>query len=168
MEAEASDEWEEVVALDGKTYRVLKNTPPPNPSLVLTDSEESSIDEAIARMAKLAPRRGINTNSPRKLNEDTDLYKKIDEIIVEALVAIRPKVPDDSAEKLFDRLMRVCDDWPNEKERWAIGLVFIRFLDTMNYLVSYRGKYRGVLRKNVKFSKDEALCGLKARGLTRR
>lgn len=167
MSEAVNEEWEEVTALDGNVYRVLKNPPVPTEPLPVSDSEMVAIDAAIEKLAKVAPRRGVSTDSPRTLNEDKSLCGKIDELIVEALVSIRGKVKDDSAEKLFERLSRVCDGWSNETEGRALGLVFIRFMDTMEYLVSYRGKFRGKTRAT-KYSKDEAHRGLKERGLTRK
>jgi len=167
VNTEANEEWEEVVAVDGETYRVLKNPPPPTPPLPVSDEEVEALDRAIASMAVVSRRRGINTDKPRRLNEDAGLCKKIDEIIVESLVSLRGQVSEDSAEKLFDRMSKVVDDWENESERWSLGLVFIRFMDTMEYLVSYRGKYRGKERRT-KYTKKEGHRGLKERGLTRK
>lgn len=166
METATSEEYDEVVGLDGETYRVLRDCPSPNPPLPISDEEMVAIDGAIAKIAKIARRRGVSTDSVRTLNEDADLCRNIDELIVEALTSLRPKVKTDSAEKLFERLMDVCDSWEDEDGARSLGLVFVRFMDTMEYLSSYRGKFRGVKRSHSKYSRDEAHSGLSARGLT--
>jgi hypothetical protein len=168
VEAATSEEWDEVVGLDGETYRVLKEQPAPNPPLPVSDEELVAIDAAIAKIAKIARRRGVSSDSVRNLGEDKDLCRSIDELIVEALTSLRPKVKSDSAEKLFERLMEVCDSWEDKGQAESLGLVFVRFMDTMEYLASYRGKFRGVKRRHSKYSRDEAHKGLAARGLTKK
>lgn len=167
MNTATDEEWEEVTCVDGTKVRVLKNPPPPTPPLPVTDEESLVLDEIVEKMAKIAPRRGIRTDKPRALNEDVALCGKIDDLIAEMLRELKAKVPKDPAEKLFERLMKVADSWPDESQAWSLGLITIRYMDTMEYFVSYKGKFRGKDRRR-KYSKEEALAGLKARGLTKR
>ena len=118
-------------------------------------------------MASLAKRRGIATDSPRKINENEELCGRIDELIAETLVSISGKVKD-PAEKLFETLMDAADNRPNPDEAWSLGIIAIRFLDTMKYFVSFKKKFRGVERERVEFPRDVAHAELKKRGLTKR
>ena len=166
--SETSEEWEEVVACDGNTYRVLKGPYKFPPKLPVSESERLVIDAAIDRMATVARRRGIQTNTPRRLNENKEVCQRIDELVAEALISIRSKVKEDTAEKFFEILMDAADKREDPDEAWSLGLISIRFLDTMNYFVSYKKRFRGEERKSVMYSKDEAFRVLRERGLTKR
>lgn len=168
MELKETEEYREVVALDGKTYRVLKNPPPPTPSLPLTEDETKAVDDAITIMVKLYRRRKIEVERPRFLNKEEKACKEIDKLIAETLRALKKDVKVEPAEKLFDRLATVSMACRDEDESWVMGCLFIRFMDTMEYMVSFKKKYRGREREHVKYTKKEALAALQRRGLTRK
>lgn len=162
------EEWEEVVALDGKTYRVLKNPPPPTPPLPLTAKEEKAIDDAIDIMAKLFKRRRIEVERARFVNKEKKPCKAIDKLLAETLLDLKRDVPEEPAEKLFDRLSTVSLNCEDEDRALVLGTIFIRFMDTMEYMVSFKGKFRGRARERSKYTKKEALEALRKRGLTRK
>lgn len=139
----------------------------PTPSLPLTDEERMAIDAAIEQWAKLGKRRGVFSDKRyREIREDQDLNKKADEMIADGLISIKTKVKEDTAEKLFDRLAKVVDDWTDKDQQMTLAIIFFRYMDTMRYFMAYRGKYRGKERKS-SLTKQEALAELKARGLTK-
>lgn len=140
----------------------------PTPSLPITDSERAAIDAAIEQWAKLGKRRGVFSESTRyrEIIADQDLCKRADELIAEGLVSIKTKVKEDTAEKMFDRLAKIVDDWKDRDEQTTLAIVFFRYMDTMRFFMAYRGKYRGRERKS-SLTKQEALAELKARGLTK-
>lgn len=138
--------------------------PPPLP---VTEKELAALDESIALMAKTGREHGVQCESMRQLREDTSLCRKIDEFLADALIALRKGVPEDTAEKLFERLSKVVDDWKDRDEQMVLGAVFVRFMDTMTYFIAYKQKFRGVARTS-SISKADALAVLKERGLTKR
>jgi hypothetical protein len=138
--------------------------PPPLP---ITDKEMTAIDEAIALIASTGKARGVFCETLRQLREDMSLCRRVDEFLAESLTALRKGVPDDTAEKLFERLSKVADDWKDRDEQMVLGAVFIRFMDTMTYFIAYKQKFRGVARTS-SISKADALAVLKERGLTKR
>lgn len=138
--------------------------PPPLP---VSEKELKAIDEAIALMAKAGKDRGVTCESLRQLREDSALCRRVDEYLAESMIALRKGVPDDTAEKLFERLSKVVDDWQDRAEQMILGAIFIRFMDTMTYFIAYKQKFRGVARTS-SISKADALAVLKERGLTKR
>jgi hypothetical protein len=118
-------------------------------------------------MAKLGKRRGVTCISLSEVGVDDALCKRTDELISETLTSMRKDVSDDAAEKLFERLARVVDGWVGLDEQMTLGVVFIRFMDTMRYFIAYKQKFRGVARDS-SISKSDALIELKIRGLTKR
>jgi len=140
--------------------------PPRNP-LPLQSGEAEELDAAISQIAKLGKRRGISSASMRLAMDDLALCERIDVLLSETLVSLRKAVPDDTAEKLFDRLSRVLDTWENKDEQDVLGIVFIRFSGTMLYMVAYKQKFRGSTMYS-SISKTDALAELKIRGLTKR
>lgn len=138
--------------------------PPPLP---VSEKELTAIDEAISRMAKMGRERGVFAETLRGLYENTPLCRKADELIAEILTALRKSVPDDTAEKFFERLTKVVDDWKDPDEQMILGVAFMRLMNTMTYFVAYKQKFRGVARTS-SISKADALAILKERGLTKR
>jgi len=102
------------------------------------------------------------------LNDEKEPCRAIDALIAETLTSLKKDVPKEPAEKLFDRLGTVSMQCKDEDESWVMGCIFIRFMDTMNYMVSFKGKFRGRERKHVQHTKKEALDALRERGLTRK
>lgn len=141
--------------------------PPRPPPLPVTDKELEAMDAAIARMAKTGRDRGVWAETLRDVRENASLCRQADELISDTLTSLKKDVKDDAAEKLFERLVRVVDDWPDKDEQMSLGVVFIRYMDTMVYFVAYKQKFRGVARKS-SITKTEALAVLKERGLTRK
>lgn len=147
----------------------LNETPerPRPPPLPVTESELKAIDDVIAHVAKVGKERGLTTDTLRKVHEDSGLCRRADEVIAETLTSLRKGVPDDTAEKFFERLTKVVDDWGDRDEQMILGVVFMRFMDTMTYFIAYKQKFRGVPRTS-SISKADALAVLKERGLTKR
>lgn len=139
----------------------------PLPPLPVSDAEVVAMDAAILQMAKIGKRRGVTCTSLRQVHDDEDLCKRADEMISETLTSLKGSVPDDAAEKFFERLSRVVDGWGDRDEQMTLGVVFVRFMDTMRYFVAYKQKFRGAPRKS-SISKSDALAELKVRGLTKR
>lgn len=138
--------------------------PPPLP---VTESELKALDEAIVRVAKVGKDRGVTCETLRQVHESAGLCRRADELIAETLTSLKKGVPEDTAEKFFERLVKVVDDWQDHDEQMTLGVVFIRFMDTMTYFVAYKQKFRGVPRTS-SISKADALAVLKERGLTKR
>lgn len=138
--------------------------PPPLP---VTDKELEALDAAIAKMAKTGRDRGVWAETLRDVRENSLLCRQADELISDTLVGLMKSVKNDAAEKLFERLVRVVDDWPDKDEQMSLGVVFLRYMDTMIYFVAYKQKFRGVARTS-SITKPEALAVLKERGLTRK
>ena len=160
-----TDEYEEIAAPDGNTYRVLKNPPPPTPPLEVSDKEKEAIDSAIVNMCQRYRRERISVSSPRFVNDDEFACDAIDRVISDTLNDLKPIVSEDTAEKLFERLGSI-DDWGNDSLQ--VGIFFIRFFNTMEAMVSFKGKFRGKELRYTKYSKEEAQDIFKERGLTRR
>jgi hypothetical protein len=140
---------------------------PRNPPLPVTDKELAALDAAIAKMAKTGRERGVWAETLRAIRENGKLCRQADELISDTLTSLKKDVKDDAAEKLFERLAKVVDDWQDRDEQMSLGVVFIRFMDTMTYFVAYKQKFRGVARTS-SISKSDALAVLKERGLTRK
>jgi hypothetical protein len=138
-----------------------------HPPLPVSELEVAAIDAAILQMAKLGRRRGVTCTSLRQVRDDEDLCKRTDEMISETFTSLKGAVPDDAAEKFFERLSRIVDGWADRDEQMTLGIVFVRLMDTMRYFIAYKQKFRGVARKS-SISKGDALAELKVRGLTRR
>jgi len=139
----------------------------PCPPLPVSEVELKALDATISHMAKLGRRRGVTCLKLREVRDDAELCKRTDELIAETLTDLKKAVPDDAAEKFFERLARVVDGWSDQDEQMTLGVVFMRFMDTMRYFIAYKQKFRGVSRES-SISKSDALAELKARGLTKR
>lgn len=138
--------------------------PPPLP---VSEKELEAIDNAIDSAAKAGKERGVTCTTLREVHESPGLCRRTDELIAETLTSLRKGVPDDTAEKFFERLTKVVDHWKDRDEQMILGVVFIRLMDTMTYFVAYKQKFRGVARTS-SISKADALAVLKERGLTKR
>jgi hypothetical protein len=163
--AKTDEEHELVTAPDGKTYRILKNYVPLLP-IPITESEGKVIDASVASMVKRFQHDGIKVERPRFVCQEEAPCKALDEIIASTLWALRHEVPHETAEKLLQRLGSISPE--SDEDALAVGVFFIRFMDTMEAMVSYKRRYRGRPRERCKYTKDEALEILRQRGLTRR
>lgn len=130
----------------------------------VTSEESRYLDDAIAEMVGVARSRDVRTDSLIYILLDNKLCRKLDVIISETLFKLKAKVPEDSTDKLFDRILSTLDEVGDR----VLGIIFVRYLDTMEYMVSFRGKFRGADLESVKYTKKEALKGLGMRGLTKR
>ena len=139
----------------------------PPPPLAVSDVELKAMDDSILHMAKIGRRRGVTSTSLSLMRDNSELCQKTDELIAETLISLKRNVPVDAAEKLFERISKVLDGWPDKDEQTTLGVVFIRYMDTMTYFVAYKRKFRGIDRES-SISKVDALGELKARGLTKR
>jgi len=164
---EAEEEWEEKIAPDGTKWFVLKNPSPPTPPLGVTEAESKALDAVIRSMTRRLGRENLQIGSPRRDIENHEWIRKaIDKVLAEGLTSLKIDVPNDPAEKLFDRLGKVSTDWGDDAD--AVGILFYRYFDTMEAMVSYKRKFRGKTLKHLKYTKEEALKILRERGLTRR
>lgn len=159
---EKAKEWDEVVALDGCTYRASREPHSSADPLPLTDSELKSIDAAIRKLVDSARFRDV------RVGGNIEMLKRIDSLISDSLIELKQKVKVEPAEKLFDRLMAVIYEWEDLGEVGILAALIVRFIDTMEYMVSYKAKFRGVVKDRVRYGKKEAFRELKARGLTRK
>lgn len=141
----------------------------PLPSLHVPERELKLIDEAILQMVKIGRRNSVTADRlrPSLIMADVELCKRTDDVIAEALISLKRTVPDDTGEKLFERISRVVDDWRDRDEQTTLAVIFFRFMDSMRYMIAFRGKFRGKPRKS-SVSKDEALAELKLRGIGKR
>lgn len=141
----------------------------PTPPLPVSEAELKHIDEAIAQMVKIGRRRSITTPRlrPSFIMEDVDLCKRTDEVIAEGLTSLKRLVPDDTGEKLFERIAKVVDGWTDHDEQTTLAVIFFRLMDSMRFMIAYRGKFRGKERKS-SLSKSDALAELKQRGIGKR
>jgi hypothetical protein len=136
-------------------------------AIELSEAERNVIDAAILNMAKSGKRRGAFCSSLVNLRSDKDACKQADELIAETLISIMRDVPDSAGEKLFERISRVLDSWSDIDQQRVLGTIFIRFMDTMLYMIAYKGKFRGINR-NMSILKEDALAELRIRGLARK
>jgi hypothetical protein len=162
-QAEAED-VELVVASDGVTYRVLKGPYTPLPPLPITEIEQQAVDGAIWAMVDRFRWEQVKVERPRFVNEEKEACVVIDKIVADEMWSLREKVPEDTVEKLFQRLDKVSPK--SDEDALAVGVLFIRFWDIMEAMVSYRRKYRGKSRDHCKYTKEEAHEILRQRGLT--
>ena len=113
--------------------------PPPLP---IPEDERRFIDSIIVDMAAHVRRLAIQVPRPLKLNDDAAVCAKMDEVIAAGFKKLRDgKKIEDMADKLLERIMRIGVDQPDPGN--TIGMIFIRFYDTMNYIVAWKGKFRG-------------------------
>lgn len=136
-------------------------------AIELPEAERNVIDAAILNMARSGKRRGAFCSSLVNLRADKGACKQADELIAETLISIMRDVPDSAGEKLFERISKVLDSWDDIDQQRVLGTVFIRFMDTMLYMISYKGKFRGTDR-TMSISKEDALAELRLRGLARK
>ena len=130
----------------------------PTPSLPLTDDERDAIDAAIQSIPSRVRRKAILFERPRFMENEPEQLTKLDGLIVEILKELKPKVPEDVAEKLFDRVMTISV--------LKDGIFAYRMADTMECMVAIKEKYRGVKRTS-RYDKKHATEQLRTRGLLR-
>lgn len=137
--------------------------------LPISDDELKVIDEAIAQMVKTGRDRSITAKKLRHqiVNDDAKLCKQVDQLIAETLTSLKRKVPEDTGEKLHERISKVVDGWADQDEQTTLGVIFYRLVDSMRYMVAYREKFRGLPRQS-SISKSDALAELKVRGIGKR
>lgn len=144
---------------DGSRYTLA-------PSLPLTDDERAAIDDEIQGIPERMRRRAIIFERPRFMEEQPHSLAQLDELILEILTRLKPKVPEDVAEKFFDRVMTGSVLDQHEDDQGNIGILCYRLLDTLECMVTIKEKYRGV-RRTTKYDKKHATEQLRARGLLR-
>lgn len=143
-----------------ETEMILADLPPPHN---ISEVEKGIIDLAIEGMCQRYRRERVQVERPRFVNDDVVACAAIDRIIAEGLITIKKGVPDESAEKLLQRFVTVVDWKANFLQVFVLSM---RFLDTMEAFVSFKGKWRGRTRERTKYTKKEALDILRDRGLT--
>ena len=139
----------------------------PTPSLPLADGEGAAIDGVLQSIPSRMRRKAIVFSRPRFMEKEPEPLAKLDELIVEILTELKPKVPEDVAEKLYDRMSEMDVVEPFEDEEGSIAIMCYRFMDTMQCMVAIKEKYRGQKRTS-KYAKKYATEQLRARGLLRR
>ena len=133
----------------------------------VTDVESNFLDEAIVGMVAIAKERGIHADSLIYVSLDKDLCRQLDILISETLTKLKINIPVSPAEKLFERIMATLDSRCLSSDR-LLGMIFIRYLDTMEYMVSFHKKFRGIERKSVRYDNNTAHKVLRMRGLTKK
>lgn len=151
------------IEIDGRMYHAVDVEK--TPMIPLRDGEAQKLDASIRSMARRVKRASITAD--RVLDPKHEWSREaLDKIIVGTLTSLRIDVPDDPAEKLFDRIARVDADWGDDTE--LVEVLFYRYLSTMQALFSFKGKWRGKELVHATYSKDEARRILRERGLARR
>jgi len=135
--------------------------------LPVTDVESKCLDSAIADMVSVANEREIRADSLIYSSLDKDLCRNLDVLISETLTKLKKSVPVSPAEKLFERMTTTLDSRQSSGDK-TLGLIFIRYLDTMEYMVSFHKKFRGVDRTSVRYESQDAHKMLRMRGLTKK
>lgn len=166
-----TEQAEIFVAPDGSKWRVCKDPPEPSSPLLLSSGEERALESAIRNMAKRFRRESIPLDNIREALKSQEpghvwIHKALDKIVADTLTSLKIDIPEEPAEKLFDRLGRVSADWGDDAG--AVGVLFYRYYDTMEAMVSYKKKFRGKELRHFKYTKEEALQVLRQRGLARR
>jgi len=133
----------------------------------LTPDEVSVLGEAMEMMAKAGKRSRIDVDSIRS-DFPGELAREVDKLILSTLVQVRVNIPKDPAEKMLVYMWKNVDDWPGDRSRSVLQVVFSRFLDSMTYLSAYRGSFQGDKIQVAGLTKQQALAELRARGLTKR
>lgn len=136
------------------------------PPLPVTAAEEELLDSSIRSMAARFHQEGVKVERPRFVCRNEAACVAIDKIVADEMWSLRKMVPEDTAEKLFERIGKVSLDWGDDT--LAVGAILIRYWDTMEAMVSFKRKFRGKYREHCKHTKEEALEILRQRGLTRR
>jgi len=135
--------------------------------LPVSAAELRALDMAIESMARVGKRQQFTCVSliGVRNGNDAELCKRADELISNTLTSLKREGIDEVAEKLFERLIKVIDKWGDPEEQLILGVVYMRFIDTMQYLIAFKRKFRGLDRGSC-ISKNDALDELRLRGLT--
>lgn len=138
----------------------------PNPPLPLTEAEASVIDSAIADIPAAMRRHAVLFVSPRKMEDEPEPLSRLDKVIVALLSSLKKDIPEDVAEKLFDRMMTHSVTEQYEDAHGSIGIMCYRLFDSMQCMVAIKEKFRGKKSRST-YSKSHATDQLKMRGLLR-
>ena len=138
----------------------------PTPSLPLTDDERTAIDRVIQSIPERMRRKAILFERPRFMDREPHPLAQLDELIVDILKELKAKVPEDVAEKFFDRVTTTSVSDQHEDEQGNLGILCYRLFDTLECMVTIKEKYRGV-KRTTKYDKKHATEQLRARGLLR-
>jgi len=130
--------------------------------LQLSSGEEKQIDDAIDYMATRVRRLGISFDRMYEINDRKSVYKEIDKVIADVFSGLRKKKIVDFAEKLFDRLG--SRSLKEEDPMAEMNISHYRLMDTMEYVVAFKGAFRGEKIES-RMSKADAKVQLKKRGL---
>ena len=138
----------------------------PTPPLPTTEDERAAIDEIIQDVPARMRRHAIAFDRVRSMSKAPEHLAKLDKLIVDILKELKPKVPDDVAEKLFDRVMTLSVVEEYDDKQGSIGILGYRLMDSMQCMVAIKGKFRGRECKSI-YDKKHATEQLKLRGLLR-
>lgn len=121
----------------------VRDSSPPQPAPAYVPEHEAKIiDSVIMDMAAHVRRLNVQTEKILRLNDDHVASSLLDKVIATGFEKLREtKKIDDIADKLLERLMKLgdCPDDPGQ----SIGKLFIRYYDTMSYIVAWKGKFKG-------------------------
>lgn len=138
----------------------------PNPPLPLTDSEAEAIDGVISEIPAIMRRHAVSFISPRKMEDEPEQLSRMDKVIVMILSKLKEDVPEDVAEKFFDRMMTQSVAEQYEDAHGSIGIMCHRLFDSMQCMVAIKEKFRGKKSRSM-YGKSYATDQLKVRGLLR-
>lgn len=127
--------------------------------------EASALDSAIDTMAMRYRKRGVMASNPTRVNDESEVRGIIDSIIADVFGELQSNISADVLEKLYDRLF--AKSMEKDDGIFSLNTLAVRLMDTMMYVISVKGSYRGVPRK-AKYDRKFAIEQLTSRGLIRR
>ena len=134
--------------------------------LPLADGEAAAIDKMISEVPAAMRRHAVLFASPRRMNDEPKTLGRLDKLIVAMLSALKKDVPNDVAEKLFDRMMTHSVAGQDGDPHNDVGVMCYRLFDSMQCMVAIKGKFRGKESRST-YSKSYATEQLRVRGLLR-
>jgi hypothetical protein len=177
----------EAIKMVGEVFGVeVEELPPLPPPQPLTEAEQKAIDEVIDEMRYEAKLLDLKSKVSRPVfinvgwecrfpRSDVEACEKLDDIIAKAFDKLRQQKIDDFSEKLYDRLMKraldgqasVNDGHGVPDGDFGLGILSIRLMNTMEYVVARKKSYRGVPVKPY-FDDKTTITELKARKLLKK
>ena len=138
----------------------------PSPPLPLAEGEAEAIDKVISEVPAAMRRHAILFVSPRSMEDEPEPLSRLDKVIVALLSSLKKDIPEDVAEKLFDRMMTHSVTEQYDDAHGSIGIMCYRLFDSMQCMVAIKEKFRGKKSRST-YSKSHATDQLKVRGLLR-
>jgi hypothetical protein len=133
-------------------------------SFDFSEEETLTLGEVIAEMAAKANRQFTEKLArPWAVNDDHDVYSKLDKILESGIDVLRDKIKKDFIEKLYSCLHFMLDQGKDDDKK-CLGMLTMRLMDSIKYIISHTERFRGAFRTPL-FSKDAAKQELLNRGL---